>query len=195
MNQAFDRIKGVEIELRPCPYCGGAAEWVEISGEDFVMRCSACHASTCKAQMTPKDAAADWNAGNIVDDNFTVTMDTKIDEYLRDNIQQVLFGEYSDIGEYPQFEAGFLCGEAVIVTDKIMLSVEPEASHLLYEEITGCGQRYKASITTAGNEIKFVKSRWRKRSLLSLEFRCGGASVTVAPNKKNGCIYICEKHG
>lgn len=194
MSYNFSKIVGLKIELCPCPFCGGTAEWVEVPGEDFVMRCSKCHASTPEAQQTPEAAAADWNAYNVFDGNFTITSDTKIDRYLECGVKKVLFSDSSGYEEFPTVENGFLCRSAVIVTDKIILRIEPEKAHLLYDELSGYGSDYyKNSVAPDGTEIKFFRSKWRKRNLLSIEFNCGDTQISIASEAKEGRMIVCKK--
>jgi len=193
MNQAFSKIEGLKIDLCPCPFCGGSAEWVVVPGEDYVMRCSGCRASTQKARWTPEEAAADWNAHAIVNDNFTITADTKIDEYLGSGIQKVFFSEYLNIDQYPLFEDGFLCSEAVIITEKTMLVIEPAETLLLYDEIGDYGHDcYKRPIAPEGTDIRFFRSKWRKKNLLSLEFQCGQKLIKIAANAEYDCMIVHE---
>ena len=191
MSYAFSKIVGLKMELCPCPFCGGTPEWVVIPGEDYIMRCSKCHASTPKARQVPEEAAADWNAHDIFDVNFTITSDTKIDRYFQYGVKKVLFSNSSDYECFPTMESGFLCRSAVIVTDKIILGIEPEKSHLLYDELSGYSSSYyKNSIVPEETEIKFFRSKWRKRNLLSLEFNCGDTQIVIASEAKKGCMIV-----
>ena len=88
------RNQKVNMEIKPCPFCGGKAEFVLIPGDDIIMRCSSCHASTEKCFWAPEHAAKAWNKRRIIDDHFSVTEDTKIEEFLLTGIKKVLFSEY-----------------------------------------------------------------------------------------------------
>ena len=194
MSHAIKKIRGVSIELQPCPFCENLPEWVVVPGEDFIMRCSACHASTKIARWTPEEAAIDWNSGEIEDDCFTITEDTKIDEYLKQGIKKVLFSEYSNIDSFPIMDDGFLCSSAVIVTDKTTIHIEPEKSHLLYDEISGYGRNYYIKpITEDCNKIFFEKSKWRKDNLLSISFNCNSRIMTISSYAKYDCLIVRKK--
>ena len=194
MSHAIKKIRGVSIELQPCPFCGKQPEWVIVPGEDFIMRCSACYASTKIARWTPEEAAIDWNSGEIEDDCFTITEDTKIDEYLKQGIKKVLFSEYSIIESFPVTGGGFLCSSAVIVADKTTIRIEPEKTHLLYDEICGYGHDYYIKpITEDCNKISFVKSKWRKDNLLSVSFCCDGKTTTISSCAKYDCLIVREE--
>lgn len=191
MSQAFSKIRRIKIDLSLCPFCSGTAEWVQIPGEDYIMRCSKCHASTTKARWTPEEAAADWNAHDIVDDHYTITADTKIDRFLKPGVQKVLLCEYSSFDEFPQCEEGFLCGEAVIITDEVTLVIEPKGAHLLYDELSEYNpEHYRKNIAPNDSEIKFARSKWRKRNLLSLEFKCGDSRITIASKADYRCMIV-----
>ena len=49
-----------EIELKPCPFCGGKAylEWCK--GHLYKVECEECHATTAK-YITPLEAQEEWN--------------------------------------------------------------------------------------------------------------------------------------
>ncbi|MBQ8502732.1 MAG: Lar family restriction alleviation protein [Clostridia bacterium] len=194
MSHAIKKIRGVNVEFNPCPFCGGRPEWVDVPGSDYIMRCSSCHASTKVARWTPKEAATDWNNHEIVDDNFNITEDEKIDVYLADGIKKVLFSEYSNIEPFPTTEGGFLCSAMVILTDKILLHIEPEGAHLLYDEICSYGHNYYIKpIAEANTKIQFIKSQWRKESLRSLVFICGNKTITISANAKHQCLIVNEE--
>ena len=69
MSHAIKKILGVSIDLQPCPFCENPPEWVIVPGDDYIMRCSSCHASTKVARWTPEEAAADWNSNEIENDH------------------------------------------------------------------------------------------------------------------------------
>ncbi len=194
MSHAIKKIRGVSIDLQPCPFCENPPEWVIVPGDDYIMRCSSCHASTKVARWTPEEAAADWNSNEIEKDHFTITEDTKIDEYLRQGIKKVLFSEYSNIDSFPIVDDGFLCSSAVIVSDKTTIHIEPEKTHLLYDEICGYGHDYYIKpITEDCNKISFVKSKWRKDNLLSVSFCCDGKTTTISSCAKYDCLIVREE--
>lgn len=193
MCYAIARIEGVNIEFRPCPFCGGMPEWVEVPGEDYIMRCSDCHASTPKARMTVEGAAADWNAQNIANDNYTITMDRKIDDYLQSGIKNVFFDEYSPWEDYPSCENGFLCSAAVIVTDKMIIRVDPEWHFMVYDELCryeqgGVGK----AIAEENEEVHFEKSQWEQGNLVTLRFRCENKVVIVSADERSECMAVRE---
>lgn len=49
------------VTLRPCPFCGGAAELRHGAGWDYTVRCAGCHAQTRKYHENPGGAIAAWN--------------------------------------------------------------------------------------------------------------------------------------
>lgn len=194
MSHVIKKIRGVSIELQPCPFCGNQPEWVEVPGDDFVMRCSSCHASTKKARWTPEEAAIDWNSKEIEDDHFTITEDTKIDEYLKSGINKVLFSEYSNVELFPSIDGGFLCSSAVIITDKMLIRIEPEKAHLLYDEICGYGHNYYTKPMTGESvEISFTKSKWRKDRLLAVSFCSEDRTITISAYAKYNCMIVREE--
>ena len=194
MSHAIKKIRGVSINLQSCPFCENPPEWVIVPGDDYIMRCSSCHASTKVARWTPEEAAADWNSNEIENDHFTIAEDTKIDDYLKQGIKKVLFSEYSIIEPFPVTGGGFLCSSAVIVADKTTIHIEPEKTHLLYDEISGYGHDYYTRpIAEEGNKISFVKSKWRKDNLLSISFNCNGRRMTVSSYAKYDCLIVREE--
>lgn len=55
-----------EIELKPCPFCGGEVYFVDLSTKDeqfFMIQCEVCPASVCFGDMseTKEQAAELWN--------------------------------------------------------------------------------------------------------------------------------------
>ena len=185
---------GIHIEFIKCPYCGSDPEWVTVPGEDYIMRCSLCHASTPKARMYPEEAAEDWNAGNIVDDHFTIPEDTPIDDFLSKGIQKVFFSEYSNYDKYPDIENGFLCSEMVIVTEDRILFVDPLEDILRYDEITGYNSDfYYKPLGNEGAPIRFVQSEWIDGFLRSLFIRCGEKEYVVRADKENECMAVTNR--
>ena len=127
-------------------------------------------------------------------DNFNITEDIKIDDYLKQGIKKVLFSKYSYIEPFPIVDDGFLCSSAVIITDKITLSIEPEKAHLLYDEICRYGHDYYTKpIAEEGKKIGFRKSKWRKDNLLSLSFCCEGKAITISASAEYDCLIVCEE--
>ena len=193
MSHIIKKIRGVSIEFRPCPFCQSSPELVVVPGDDFIMRCSSCHASTKMARWTPEEAATDWNLNEIEDDHFTITEDTKIDEYLKHGIKKVLFSEYSNIEPFPICNGGFLCSSAVIITEKLIIHIEPEKTHLLYDEVCGYGHDYYTKpIAEEGKQVHFKKSKWRKDSLLSVSFCCEDKVITISPSVEYDCLIVSE---
>ncbi len=158
------------------------------------MRCSLCHASTPKAHMAPEQAAADWNTGNVVDDHFTIPEDTPIDDFLLKGIQKVFFSEYSNFDKNPDIENGFLCSEMIIVTEDMILFVDPHESILLYDEITGYNPSvFQKPLGSESGPIRFVRSEWRDGSLRSLVLRCGEIEYVVRADQEYECMAVTNR--
>lgn len=49
-----------KIELKPCPFCGGAAEMVSDFDDEHFVYCKACKGGWLTTE-TPEEAAAAWN--------------------------------------------------------------------------------------------------------------------------------------
>ncbi len=191
----FSKLEGAAISFEPCPFCGGKPEWVTVPGEDFIMRCSQCHASTRRARMEPETAAADWNRGEINDDHFSITSDTKIDDYLIPGIKKVLFSGYW-FDEFPAIGNGFLCSEAVIVTDDRILFVDPCRNRLLYDELGGYSpEEYCKPITDIAESIRFKRSSWNGKDLTAIEFQCGETTVVISADEENQCMAVTMVSG
>lgn len=185
----FSKIEGTTYAFESCPYCGGKPEWVSVPGEDFIMRCTQCHASTRKARMEPEAAVKDWNRGEINNDHFSITSDKKIDEYLH-NIKMVLFSGYL-FDEFPSVDGGFLCSDAVIIADGIILSVEPYEEHLQYDELSEYSpDLFCKPITETTEEIRFISSFWSGKNLTAIVFQCGDVTVTVSADKEKQCMMV-----
>lgn len=193
MRNVLKKAKMMDIFFSPCPFCSGLPEWVVVAGGDFVVRCSNCRASTPKARLTPEEAAADWNKQNINDDHFTITSDRKIDEYISGVVKKVLFSEYSCFESFPEIKHGFLCSSAVIITENIMLSIEPEDDYLKYDELGGYGcDAYTKPIFNTDSEILFYKSIWHNELLRTIQFRCGNGVISISANAKMECLMVQE---
>ena len=193
-THAFKSIEGIHIESQKCPFCGSDPEWVIVPGEDFIVRCSSCHASIPKARMGPELAAEDWNAGNIVDDHFTIPEDTPIDDYLSKGINKVFFSEYSNFDKYPDIENGFLCSDMVIDTEDRILFVDPNGSILLYDEITGYNPSvFQKPLGNEGEPIRFVRSEWRDGLVRSLVLRCGEKEYVVRADQEYECMAVTNR--
>ena len=119
--------------FQPCPFCGGSPELLQIEGEDFIMRCSDCHASTQKARMGHEEAIADWNAGEIIDDHYAITMDRKIDEYLRKGVKGLWMSEYSIWEPFPVVDNDHLFSWLYVFAEDIVLLVDNSHEILQYE--------------------------------------------------------------
>ena len=192
MGHVLKKIGGITMPLSACPFCGNAPEWVEVVGEDYIMRCSVCHASTGKARMTPEEAAADWQAGKIKNKPFSIIEDVKIDEYLTNGIKNILFSCYL-FDQFPQFDGGFLCSNAVILAEKT-LRIDVEEECLFYDEVTAYGQEvYTRPITEKEEPICLEKSDWHNDLLRSLTFRCGDKRVRIAPCPEYDCLAVYEE--
>ena len=194
MSHVVKVIEDVDIALNKCPFCGGYPEWVEVEGYDYIMRCSCCHASTRVARFTAEEAAHDWNSLDIDDDNYTIAEDTPIDEYFKQHIKKVLFSKYSVWEPFPSVNGGFLCSEAVVVTDKTIIGIDTECSVLLYDELSGYGyDYYTKSVTDTDEEIHFVKSEWKDRKLLSVLFKCKDKTVKISACAEDECMMVTEE--
>ena len=193
-THAIKFIEGIHIEFSKCPFCGSDPEWVIVPGEDFIMRCSLCHASTPKARMAPEQAAADWNTGNVVDDHFTIPEDTPIDDSLLKGIQKVFFSEYSNFDKYPDIENGFLCSDMIIVTEDMILFVDPLEDTLRYDEIGGYNPSvFQKPLGNEGEAIRFVRSEWRDGLVRSLVLRCGEKEYVVRADQEYECMAVTNR--
>ena len=171
---------GNDDRIAACPYCGGTPELVQVSGEDYILRCSKCHASTSVARMGHLEAIDDWNAGSVVDDHFSITMDTRIDDYLAKGIKDVLLSKYSTWEKFSQTESGFLFYEAVIVTPEIILVLENAGPYIEYDDRSSFNPKsYNISLAKENEQIRFVKSEWVDDRLSSIEFLCGNRRVVI----------------
>ena len=198
MLYAIKKIPGINIEFRPCPFCGNSPEWVLEQGNEFIMRCSSCHASTRVAYWTPEEAAAEWNANEIDDDHFDIMEDVKIDEYLKHGIKDVLFSEDSDIGPFtelfPMTDDGFLCRSAVIVKDDMMIEIQSGHGCLRYQDSYSYSNAYYTrTIAEKGKEICFKESNWREDDLLSVSFGCEGKTITISASAEYNCLIVREE--
>ncbi len=183
----FTEIEDLVFSFEPCPFCGGKPEWVVVPGEDYVMRCSQCHAATKKARMKPEEEARDWNRGEIVDDHFSITSDKRIDEYLHE-IKEVRLSGYLP-NEFPPVKGGFLCSEAVIESDGIILFIDPVEDWLHYDEINWYSPTaYNMSIADAHKKIEFISSSWDGKYLTALRFQCGDTMVTLSADEEEQCM-------
>jgi len=194
MGHVVKKIEGTEPNLMPCPFCGGTPGWIAVPGDDSIMRCAVCHASTRKARMSPEAAAADWNALEIEDSNCTVADDIRIEEYLKGGIKKILFSEYSNVNPYPTTDGGFLCSEAVIETEDRILQLEPEGTFLFYDESGSYNPViYRKLISAEGETVQFRKCRWKDGDLLSVDFSCGERTVTVSASDEYDCLIVREQ--
>lgn len=193
MHHAFKKIEGVTVKLLPCPFCSGEPEWVVVPGDDYIIRCSDCHASTKKARMTPEDAANKWNAGRIEDTHYSIIEDRKIDEYLTNGVKNVLFSGYI-FDEFPPIAGGFLCSNAVILTDKMILHLDPNGDYLLYDELGRYSETsYIRPIAPDGTKIQFRNSIYCDDLLTSLSFLCGDKTVTLTASADEECMIVYEE--
>ena len=180
----------VDTDIKPCPFCGGKAEFVLIPGDDIIIRCSSCHASTEKCFWRYKHAVRAWNKRRIVDDHFSVTEDIKIDEYLSQGIKKVLFSKYDlngilDRGNY------FLCNSAVIITNEKIIKLEDDEEYLTYEELIDYGRDYYRDVMEEEyKEFEFVRSRWKNDRLISLEFKSGEKSILISCCYEEKCLAV-----
>ena len=176
--------------LLSCPLCGGRAQAVRIEGDDFIMRCSRCFAATKRARQSIADAARDWQSGDIDKEPYLITQDVPIDEYLAEGVRDILFGEYSNIEDFPETKDGFLCSEAVIVTEKRKLIIELINGVLSYDEISGCA--FKRSLAEEG-KIRFLSCSWKNDSLISLAFSCDEKRIVIRADEDEDCLAVQEK--
>ena len=185
----FTEIEGLIFSFEPCPFCGGKPEWVVVPGEDYIMRCIQCHSATKRARMKPEEAVRDWNRGEIEEGNLTITSDKRIDEYLH-GIRKVLFSGYLP-NEFPAVPGGFLCSEAMIVTDEMNLGVEPDGHFLLYDKWEGFSpDLYEMPIADDGVEINFKSSSWDGKYLTAVRFQCEDTTVTLSANEEEQCMLV-----
>lgn len=156
------------------------------------MRCISCHASTRQARMRPSEAKDDWNAGEIVDDNFSIATDIKIDEYLSSNIKEILFEEYTQDTPFPKTEDGFLCSGIDSITDSVSLCLENDFEYLHYNadlvDFGGIGVYHP--VAECGCRITFLESVYESGRLLSIALRCGDNIITVAADKDEECLSV-----
>ena len=179
--------------LRPCPFCGGAPQFVLIEGGDIIMRCSSCHASTIDFYMYPRGAARAWNRNDIVSDNISLAEDIKIDEYLSQGTKKVLFFFFLQNKEPPYYGNEFMTRAIVIVAENIMLSIEaPDDDYLSYEEITGYGA-YVDALEIGEEKIEFLESNWNEDKLISLKFKTSNSTFLISCAFDNGWISVIKK--
>ena len=180
--------------VSPCPYCNGIPDLLMIEGEDFILRCRDCHAATRLARMDQEEAVADWNAGDILDDHYSITMDRRIDEYLGAGIQAVWATEYDQFWPFPEIRDGFLFSEAVIVTNACVLWLTHTKEVLEYEEIGIGSYESCRPIAKQGEPIRFLKSKWSGDKLLSLDFLCGKEHIILSANVAEQCMMALYEH-
>lgn len=190
MNMVLKQY-GNDDRIAACPYCSGTPELVQVPGEDYILRCSKCHASTREARMGHLEAIDDWNAGDIVDDHYSITMDTRIDDYLAKGIKDVLLSEHSPWEKFPQTASGFLFSEAVIVTPEIILGLNNAGSFIEYDDYSWFNpELYDTSLAKEDEQIRFVKSEWVDDRLYSIEFLCGSRWVVISANAAEQCMQV-----
>lgn len=202
----------------PCPFCGGmpdlmAVVGMSIEGDEYLLRCSKCHASTKESREKREEAFEDWNNGEIVDDHLFATMDQKIDRYLRRGVLGIWATGYGKTYYFPKVQDGFLYGTALILTKDSAFFLDNENKELNYDvdpfyrdpcrrtiSIENGEPRlygmdwtnewlYK-SIAKAGEKIRFVRSRWKDSKLLSVEFRCGRRHVTLSASLSGKSMMV-----
>ena len=71
-----------KIELLPCPFCGGEAEWDEwytIGCDAFQVKCVECLATSCTGFINEKSLIAElWNKRYIPEDHYLVKIPKEI---------------------------------------------------------------------------------------------------------------------
>lgn len=190
MHCGILRNRTVDMEIKPCPFCGGKAEFVVIPGDDIIMCCSSCHASTEKYFWALEHAVKAWNKRRIVDDHFSVTEDIKIEDFLVKGIKKVLFSKY-DWNGTPDGGNYLLCSGAVIVTNEEILLIGEEGEYLTYEEIINYGYDYYVDMLGEDyKEFEFVKSRYKDNRLISIELKAGEKKVIISSCYDENCIIV-----
>ena len=189
----------LEDGFQPCPYCGGVPELLQIEGEDFIMRCSKCHASTREARMGHEEAMADWNDGDIADDHYSITMDEKIDLYLSKKITGIWLTEYSPWDPFPVNGKERLFSDAIIITEEKTLLIEDAHGLLEYEEIREIDPFENdpdavrmIPLANPEEQIQFIQSKWNNDCLLSIAFQCGGRQVVICADAAKQCMMARE---
>ncbi|MBQ5755276.1 MAG: Lar family restriction alleviation protein [Oscillospiraceae bacterium] len=190
MGYAFREYEDWAGELCPCPFCGAAPEWVETAGNDFVMRCTACHASTKSISPGPEEAALAWNAGEVEADSYGIAMDKPLEEYLAGGVANVFLEEWFDEG-FPQSEKGFLCGDCVVAAQNgRTFAVEAAGEELLYDEVfeyTPDGS--EKPLAREGERLRFLRSEGEGMKLTALVFEQGERIFALrAAGGQNGLL-------
>ena len=193
MRYAFREYEDWAGELCPCPFCGAAPEWVETAGNDFVMRCTACHASTKSISPGPEEAAQAWNAGEVEADNYDIAMDKPMEEYLAGGVTNVFLEEWFDEG-FPQTKEGILCGDCVVTTPEgRAFAVEAAGEELLYDEVfeyTPDGS--EKPLAREGERLRFLKSEGEGANLTALVFEQGEHVLTLRAAKEQSGLFVKE---
>ena len=175
--------------LRPCPFCGGAPEMMEIQGSDWLMRCSECHASAEKAGYGWDDAIKYWNSGKINDDHYPVQEDTPISDYLNEQIRGIRLRDIEGNQASPGCRC--LCERAVVITEKGFLFVEANGNALRYDftdytelqknHDLDIVQEYQPLLSDGKEPICLVRSSYQNKLLRLLVIRCGEEEWSVLP--------------
>ena len=138
------------------------------SGSPFLARILSCVAPSA---MRPR-GKQEWN------------------RQLQSKIGMVLFSGYL-FDEFPPVDGGFLCSDAVIVADDIILSIEPYEDYLQYDELSGYSPNlFCKPITETTEEIRFISSFWSGKNLTAIAFQCGDVTVTVSADKEKQCMMV-----
>lgn len=56
-----------DIELKPCPFCGGEAEMLNYSESEWLVYCPACGGAVEKWRKTEAEAIEQWNTRKPMD--------------------------------------------------------------------------------------------------------------------------------
>lgn len=57
-----------EVRLLPCPFCGGEAEMLNYSENEYLVTCTECSGMVEKWRKTEAEAIEQWNKRKPIDD-------------------------------------------------------------------------------------------------------------------------------
>ncbi len=63
-NQKWEEINR-QTKLRPCPFCGGEAETVQVYANEWYVECSKCPCTMIGGYYTEEDAMTAWNKRTV----------------------------------------------------------------------------------------------------------------------------------